>query len=261
MTAHIAFPGWDPSRLPATLSPTMLGYLRSEMGFDGLIVTDALIMEGALRGGSEAEAVVRAVAAGCDALLYPRSVDAVLAGMENADNAALPRSRVDDAVRRVTELSQSVPTGVTPLADLEGNQSFADAVADISIHMLRGEQLALDPPFRITIVDDDEGGPYEVGDRHIFGSELRSAGIESGTGGSRVVLVYAEPRSWKGRAGLGARSLAQLREILPGADLVILFGHPRIGAQVGGDAPLLCCWHGQPLMQRAAARWVLERLG
>src|SRR2546422_7664228 len=36
----------------------------------------------------------------------------------------------------------------------------------------------------------------------------------------RIILVYAEPRSWKGRANLGARSLAQLRRLAPGAELV-----------------------------------------
>jgi hypothetical protein len=42
--------------------------------------------------------------------------------------------------------------------------------------------------------------------------------------------------------------------------LVILFGHPRLAAQIPGHAPILCCWHGQALMQRAAARWVTGRI-
>src|SRR2546422_5715973 len=75
----------------------------------------------------------------------------------------------------------------------------------------------------------------------------------------RIILVYAEPRSWKGRANLGARSLAQLRRLAPGAELVVLFAHPRLAAQIPGRAPILCCWHGQGLMQRAAARWVTAR--
>src|SRR3989454_9819774 len=76
----------------------------------------------------------------------------------------------------------------------------------------------------------------------------------------RMVLVYAEPRSWKGRADLGARSRAALRRLVPGAQLVVLFGHPRLAGQIPGTAPILLCWHGQPLMQRAAARWVLGRV-
>jgi hypothetical protein len=74
-----------------------------------------------------------------------------------------------------------------------------------------------------------------------------------------VLLVYAEPRSWKGRADLGARSLARLDRLVPGAALVVLFAHPRVVAQIPGDVPVLCAWHGQALMQRAAARWVRQR--
>jgi hypothetical protein len=49
--------------------------------------------------------------------------------------------------------------------------------------------------------------------------------------------------------------------LAPRAELVILFAHPRLVTQIPGNAPVLCCWHGQPLMQRAAARWVIEKIG
>src|SRR5436305_6307277 len=71
MSAHVAFPAFDPSGAPATLSaPILTDLLRRELEFTGLVVTDALIMEGVLAGG-ESEAVVRALGAGCDCLLYP----------------------------------------------------------------------------------------------------------------------------------------------------------------------------------------------
>jgi len=72
-------------------------------------------------------------------------------------------------------------------------------------------------------------------------------------------LVYAEPRSWKGRADLGAASLARLERLVAEAALVILFAHPRLMSQIPGDVPVVCAWHGQPLMQRAAARWIVSR--
>jgi hypothetical protein len=72
--------------------------------------------------------------------------------------------------------------------------------------------------------------------------------------------VFAEPRSWKGRADLGARSLTQLRALASGTALVVLFAHPRLAAQIPGNPPVVCAWHGQALMQRAAARWLMSRL-
>jgi hypothetical protein len=116
----------------------------------------------------------------------------------------------------------------------------------------------------VSIVDDDVGGPYTVGPRDVFHQTLREAGVSlvpRATGNvQRIVLVYAEPRSWKGRADLGARSRAALRRLVPGAQLVVLLGHPRLAAQIPGTAPILLCWHGQPLMQRAAARWVIGKI-
>jgi len=47
---------------------------------------------------------------------------------------------------------------------------------------------------------------------------------------------------------------------VPGASLVILFAHPRLVNQIPGDVPVLCAWHGQSLMQRAAARWVATKV-
>ena len=60
MSAHVAFPAFDPSGAPATLSRAILtDLLRNELGFTGIVVTDALIMEGVL-GGGEAEEIGRA---------------------------------------------------------------------------------------------------------------------------------------------------------------------------------------------------------
>src|SRR5207244_2983737 len=130
----------------------------------------------------------------------------------------------------------------------------------------RGARRALVPraPLTVSIVDDDVGGPYSVGPRDVFHATLRDAGValvQRATGNrQRIVLVYAEPRSWKGRADLGARSRAALRRLVPGAQLVVLLGHPRLAAQIPGTAPVLLCWHGQPLMQRAAARRLITWL-
>lgn len=260
MTAHVAYPGWDSSGLPASLSALLLRHLRLELGFDGVIVTDALIMEGVLRGRGAAGAVVAAVAAGADALLYPQDAEAVVKALDAATGKSLPGARVDDARARIARLADAV-SGPDPGApDLTEDAAFADALADMTLHVLRGEALALVQPLEIQTVDDDVGGPYAVGPRDLFTRRLADLGVRVGRGGSRVVLVYCEPRSWKGRALLGDRSLAVLRRAAPSAALIILFGHPRLEGQLEGPAPVLCAWHGQPLMQHAAARWVTGRL-
>jgi hypothetical protein len=101
------------------------------------------------------------------------------------------------------------------------------------------------------VVDDDVGGPYPASaSSHV----AEALGPRAGAGGSRVVIAFCEPRGWKGRAGFGEATRAELARHAPAADLVVLFGHPRLVAEIPGSAPVLLGWHRQRPMQEAAAR-------
>ncbi len=265
MSAFVAFPAWDASGRAASFSPDILGYLRDPLNFAGLVVTDALIMAGASAAQPVPAATVTAVAAGCDALLYVEDVRSVIAALDRAIGSDIPTARADEALARYEAAVATWAAGADQgLPDVAVHGAFADGLADRAAHLLRGEAPRLRAPLAVEIVDDDVGGPYTVGPRDVFHQTLREDGVavvRRATGNvQRIILVYAEPRSWKGRADLGPRSLAALRRLTPSAQLVVLFGHPRLARQIPGRAPVVCGWHGQPLMQRAAARWVTERL-
>ncbi|HEY3279001.1 MAG TPA: glycoside hydrolase family 3 N-terminal domain-containing protein [Gemmatimonadales bacterium] len=256
MTAHVAYPGWDSERGAATFSRPILDYLRGTLGFTGLVVTDAFIMAGATAARPEGPAAVAAITAGCDVLLYPTDWAGVVRALE-----AVPDARVEEAVGRYEAALSRYgmrDAGSVDDATLAEHARFADGLADRAVHVVRGEAPRLRAPLSVAIVDDDVGGPYSIPPRDVFQATLRALGVQSP--GPRLILVYAEPRSWKGRADLGARSLAQLERFVPGAALVVLFAHPRLVSQIPGEVPVLCAWHGQALMQRAAARWVGQRV-
>lgn len=263
MSAHVAYPAWDSTGEAATFSRPILGHLRDALGFRGLVVTDAFIMAGATAAQSEGPAAVAAVTAGCDVLLYPTDWAAVVRALDG-----VPGDRAEAALARYEAAVTAWGRGAVGELDdltLAEHRRFADGLADRAAHLVRGEAPSLAAPVSVSIVDDDVGGPYAIPPRDVFVKTLAELGVgiprhqAPGTR-HRIVLVYAEPRSWKGRADLGARSLARLQRLTPGAALVILFAHPRLVVQVPGDAPVLCCWHGQALMQRAAARWVDGRV-
>src|SRR3989449_6074351 len=88
MSAFVAYPDWDPTGRAASFSPAILGYLRDTLNFGGLVVTDALIMAGASAAQPVPAATVSAVAAGCDALLYPEDFAGVAAGPHRAPGGA-----------------------------------------------------------------------------------------------------------------------------------------------------------------------------
>jgi beta-glucosidase-like glycosyl hydrolase len=261
MTAHVAYPALDASGLPATISGPIMAELRERLGFDGLVVTDALIMDGALVGRRESDAAVEAVQAGVDLLLYPNDARRVRDALEQAlASGALAPARLAEALRRY-DRALALATSATPPVT-RGPFESADALADALLvqGMLRGSAPTLRGPLDLVVVDDDLGGPYPPGPSDWVHQVLGANRIGRYDGGSRVVLAFAEPRAWKGRSGFSAASRDALANAVPGADLIVLFGHPRLLPELPTDAPVLLAWHRQRLMQEAVGRWLVRRL-
>ena len=261
MTAHVAYPALDASGLPATISAPIMAELRERLGFDGLVVTDALIMDGALVGRRESDAAVEAVQAGVDLLLYPNDARRVRDALEQAlASGTLAPARLAEAIRRYDRALMLATSATPPVT--RGPFDSADALADalLAQGMLRGGAPTLRGPLDLVVVDDDLGGPYPPGPSDWVHQVLGANRVGRYDGGSRVVLAFAEPRAWKGRSGFGAVSRDALANAVPGADLIVLFGHPRLLQELPTDAPVLLAWHRQPLMQEAVGRWLVRRL-
>jgi beta-glucosidase len=256
MTCHVAFPALDPAGLPATLSAPILHLLRSELGFGGLIVSDALIMD-ALRGERTVEAAsVAAVRAGVDCLLYPPDPVAMVEALTAAirDDPVL-RGRVAASLERINGAAARAAGTGPPAADAGDTAELADQIVAGS-----APRLTLRRPIELVIVDDDLEGAYPASSSDHTRAALADAGVSLGEGGSVVGLAFAEPRASKGRAGFGPRCAAQLAGLADRADLIVLFAHPRLAAELPAG-PVLLAWHRQRLMQAAVARWIAGRSG
>ncbi|MFF7328662.1 glycoside hydrolase family 3 N-terminal domain-containing protein [Streptomyces sp. NPDC008150] len=119
MTAHLMVPALDPSGDPATLShPIVTGILRGELGYDGLVVTDALDMEGVRTKYGDDRVPVLALLAGVDQLLNPPHLDvawnAVLAAVRDGE---LTEARIEESVLRVLRLKARLGLFEEPYAD------------------------------------------------------------------------------------------------------------------------------------------------
>lgn len=256
MTAHVSYPGLDPTGAPGTRSSAILGRLRGGLGFAGLVVSDALIMEGFAGGMGSVAAAVAAVEAGVDLLLYPPDPIATIAALEE-------RAGADPAFRvRVAESLERYGAALARAESLAGRAGPGEEISRrIAARLLADgpSNLSLRTPLELVIADDDLDGAFPPSPNDHLEAALRSAGVALGPGGSRIVLAFAEPRASKGRAGFGKRCLWILDEAGSGADLVILFGHPRLAAAIPAGRPILQAWHRQRLMQEEAARWIQSR--
>ena len=106
MTAHISLPNVTGSNTPSTLSSMILqDKLRGELGFKGVIVSDAMEMGAIIRQYPVSDACIMAIKAGVDVLLcvreYPQVFEAVVSAVRRGE---IPESRIDESVRRILKL-------------------------------------------------------------------------------------------------------------------------------------------------------------
>ncbi len=142
MSAHVAFLALDD--LPATLSkPVLTGLLRRELGFDGVVVTDALNMRALTDRYDPGEAAVKSVQAGADLLLLVGGEavqDEVYRALREAlRSGRLSRARVREAISRTSRLARRYPLKDAPRPDLVAHRALARKVARRGATLLRND--------------------------------------------------------------------------------------------------------------------------
>jgi beta-glucosidase-like glycosyl hydrolase/CubicO group peptidase (beta-lactamase class C family) len=151
MVGHVAVPALDPSGLPATLSSALNAeILRDEMGFEGLIVTDAMDMEGV---GSAwiGEATVDAVSAGADVILMPPDLRVALQSLIRAvEEGVIEEARIDRSVRRILEAKARLGLRKNRFVDLKAGALDVGRPEDVR----RAREIA---EAAVTVVRNDGG--------------------------------------------------------------------------------------------------------
>jgi beta-N-acetylhexosaminidase len=188
MVAHLSVPAFDTVKgIPATLSPNIVtGLLKDELHFKGLVVTDAMTMQGVQKAYSPAEAAVLAVKAGNDIVLIPPdediAIDALIGAVKRGE---ISISRVDESVRKILELKAWLgleknryvhQDTVFSVVGARDHQLLADEIARRSITLVKNESnLVPLEPFGskkiATLIVSDDASPY-TGDR--FARQFRS---------------------------------------------------------------------------------------
>lgn len=175
MTAHTIFPAFD-EEYPATLSKKILtDLLRKEMGFDGVVVSDAIGMAAILKKWPLPQACALAIKAGVDTILLKaddESRSQCLFGIKRAvENGDLPEERVDDAVRRLLCLKydqglfenagKKDPKETTAIVRSKENIDFSWEVARKALLVVRDDKnlLPLSKDKKILVIEQTI--PYE----------------------------------------------------------------------------------------------------
>lgn len=245
MTAHVAYPQLDASGAIATFSKSIIDRLfsRTRGRTDVAVFTDALLMSGALGGGSETDAARRALRAGCHALLIPTDPERLAAELLDGGDADLLAAAETgaSALASLGELARGLDGGL-------GSRGAADdpvpsTVAERALWLAGGGGF---PPIkvgtRIVVIDDDATADRGL----VLERRAKAAGvgavivrlgkgqppprIEAGSAPTAIV-VMSSVRAWKGASDLseaGRSLLAYLSEAAPAAIVVRMT--PRAGA-------------------------------
>ncbi|MER5523018.1 glycoside hydrolase family 3 protein [Streptomyces sp. NPDC002677] len=179
MTAHIQVPALDDSGDPATLShPVLTGILRGELGYDGVVVTDSLGMEGVRTKYGDDRVPVLALKAGVDQLLNPPTLDVAWNAVLNAvRDGELTEARLDESILRVLRLKSRLGLLDRPYV----NAKDVDRVVGTARHLAVADRIAE----RTTTLLVNEDGLLPLSRR---------------THG-RVLVVGADPASPSGTTG------------------------------------------------------------
>jgi beta-N-acetylhexosaminidase len=292
MSFHGAMPALDSSNVPGTLSPKVLtALLRGELGFKGIIISDAMDMRGVLDQYGSDEAVKRAISAGIDVLIQPldvsQAIDAVVAGVKEG---RYTEARLDSSVRRVVETKRRLGLAQRKLVDLNAlrflvgdssNLQIARKVAEKSITLVR-DSLRQVPiaAGSAKVLSITLARRADLGAGNAFNAELR-AGLPNlrtefmatedaplnfprliaAADSADVTIVGSYVgQNWDAVSASAPQAFASFVQTLVQRGrkpIVVAFGNPYLLQQLPSIGTYLVAWGGFPVSQTAAARALL----
>ncbi|MFL5569357.1 MAG: glycoside hydrolase family 3 N-terminal domain-containing protein [Gemmatimonadaceae bacterium] len=294
MSFHGAMPALDSSNVPGTLSSKVLnGLLRGEMGFKGIIISDAMDMRGVLDMFGADEAVKRAVSAGIDVLIQPldvtKTIDAVVAGVREG---RYTEARLDSSVRRVLETKRKLGLASNKLVDLNAlrfvvgdssNAQTARRAAEKSITLvkdsLRQIPLAVaDSNIRVLSITVARRADLSAG--NAFNAEMRTRlpklrtefvatedadlnypRLIAAADSAEVTIVGSYVgQSWDAVTASSPQAFTNFIQTLVQRGrkpIVVAFGNPYLLQQLPWVSAYVVAWGGFPVSQAAAARALL----
>jgi beta-N-acetylhexosaminidase len=289
MSFHGVLPAFDSSGVPATLSHNvMTGVLRGELGFKGLIISDAMDMKGGLIQYGLTEAVKRAIAAGLDVILQPsdvgQAIDAIVAGV---NEGRYSESRLNESVMRVLKAKERLGLAEKRTVDLSAipvvvgdsaKLALARTIAEKSITLVRDSlaQVPLSGASTLRILSISVASKTDLGAGAAFDAELRARypglrteTIETQDQGVNYDRMRAAADSadvtvvssyvgqiWNATSlnvSSGFTTLVNDLVRKGRGPILITFGNPYLLLQLPQVGTYMVAWGGSPASQSAAA--------
>lgn len=286
MVGHLDVPAFEENRgLPASLSePIISGLLKKEMGFTGLVVTDAMNMSGVTKYYKPDLAAVLAVKAGNDILLFPPDENISLKGLVRAvENGEMSEERIDYSVRKILAAKRSMNLhnkrfvniqSLDSVLNKKSHKRLAQQIADKSITLVKDENniIPVDPqryynPSVIFLSDSKSPSRYPMKDllkerfrnlktttlhRKSKPADYQNALTIAGNSDLVLVPIFARVRA-SGTIQLPERHTELVRD-LSSKNIPVVFmsmGNPYMMSEFP-EVPVYLCSYGDPMVSQNA---------
>ena len=260
MLGHLKVPALDSSGLPVSISKKAVAFLREEMKFSGIVITDAMNM-GGIGAFSEERAAFMSLDAGVDLLLHPTDPEKVVAYLEG-------KKTTFDA-ERLTRFRSELGKGLAEtMPDFELHGKLSDLLTEKAVRLTADFRIK-DGLFLIILNDDEQRKGIALA-RELKknvpslktrilrqGEDIRKIRIPDGS--FVIAAVFSETRAWKG--GASNWLYEQITYAKDRADLFASFGSPYLFQDIAGkvkDAKIFAYWDAESA-QRAVAKIIGDK--
>ncbi len=256
MIGHLTVPALD-SR-PASLSKRVItGLLREELGFSGLVVTDALNMNALDAFG---KVPVECLHAGADILLHPADADhTVRELMSEAARNGIDEGRLESSLKRIADAKARLQHARSVQADYQEHSKLAARIVDASITLVRDTKgvLPVKNAGEVQVVFAGDGKFFEKSPlKNYFRSVSTITEMREVKHGTVLFAIFTSVAAWKGSSGIEEGERRKIHEIMVKAkdSIVISFGSPYVLRHFPEADILIAAYEGTGQAQEAVIK-------
>jgi beta-glucosidase-like glycosyl hydrolase len=274
MVGHLSIPALDDR--PASLSrKIMTDLLRGELGFDGLIMTDALNMDALKDTGN---VPVECLRAGADVLLHPHDPDVTVRELISAiESGEVTEGQVDAAVNRILRMKARLKKADESAIDYQGHGKLSSQITEMSISLFKNTPglLPIRDKSKIHIIFAGDGEMFQSSPfkkhfekclpLHDIAEKLPPLLPPSDSAATEVTIfaIFTSVSAWKGSSGISENDRNRIHDLMrtAGHSIAISFGSPYVLRHFKDADTLIAAYEATEQAQSAVIECIEGRLG
>ncbi len=256
IAAHLTFRALD--FMPASLSRRVItGLLRKELGFQGIVLTDALNMHALKDFGS---VPVECLNAGADILLHPEDPDSTAAEVSSAIlSERLDEKMIDESLSRIFEAKKRLAP-IPRTANKADCEWTSSKLSEAAITLIKGQADEIKLPA--------DSGIFFMGDEQFFENSplkqiFKTVDAAELSGKTIIFAVFTSVAAWRGSSGIAEKESVRLNQLIKncGKSIVVSFGSPYVLKHFGEADFLIAAYDSSVNAQMAAASCITGKTG